>query len=165
VADRQSQSYFELMQARTKHFLAWILAAVVAIAALDIASAKPKRKRAEPSDLPPITRDVDGTPIIMQGFRRTRPPSASENPPPQQNAERPVRVPRGSSTYIPPPMPSPTAGPPAPALVQPPPAPYQPPPINTFSDRVRNCIHSAPLNAGVGNNPSDPQAYIRQCAN
>jgi hypothetical protein len=43
--------------------------------------------------------------------------------------------------------------------------PYKPPPINTFGDRVTNCIHSCPLNAGIGNNPRDQQSYIRQCAN
>jgi hypothetical protein len=43
--------------------------------------------------------------------------------------------------------------------------PYKPPPINTYSDRVTNCIHSFPLNAGIGNNPRDQQSYIRQCAN
>ena len=42
---------------------------------------------------------------------------------------------------------------------------YKPPPINSFGDRVTNCIHSFPLNAGIGNNPRDQQAYIRQCAN
>ena len=152
-----------------KRFLALMLVAAVAIAVTDAASARPKKKRAK-SPVPPIsrtyespiTRDYDGTPIIMQGFRRTRP---TDDQPAQQNADRPVRIPRGSSTYIPPPMPSPAAGPPAPALVQPAPAPYQPPPINSFSDRVRNCIHSAPLNAGIGNNPADTQSYIRQCAN
>jgi hypothetical protein len=36
---------------------------------------------------------------------------------------------------------------------------------STFGDRVTNCIHSAPLNAGVGNNPADTQAYVRHCAN
>jgi hypothetical protein len=40
-----------------------------------------------------------------------------------------------------------------------------PPSRPSFSDRVTNCIHSYPLNAGIGNNPTDQQAYIRQCAN
>jgi len=46
-----------------------------------------------------------------------------------------------------------------------PPGVYNPPPINTYSDRVRNCIHSYPLNAGIGNNPTDQSSYIRQCSN
>ena len=68
--------------------------------------------------------------------------------------------PRGSS-YIPP-----ATLPRTEAIVTPPPpGVYKPPPINTFSDRVRNCIHSYPLNAGIGNNPTDQGAYVRQCAN
>jgi hypothetical protein len=107
-----------------------------------------------------ITRDYDGTPIIMQGFHRTRPGKE-----PADSANRKVRIPRGSSTYIPPPNPSPDAGPPPAVLVQPSVQPYKPPPINTFGDRVTSCIHSFPLQGGVGNNPSDQQMYIRQCAN
>ena len=68
--------------------------------------------------------------------------------------------PRGSS-YIPP-----ATLPRTEAIVtSPAPGVYKPPPINTFSDRVRNCIHSYPLNAGIGNNPTDQSAYVRQCAN
>jgi hypothetical protein len=70
---------------------------------------------------------------------------------------------RGSSTYIPPPNPSPNT-PPA-TVVQPRPGVYTPPRIDSYSDRVTNCIHSYPLNAGIGNNPTDRGAYVRQCAN
>ena len=35
----------------------------------------------------------------------------------------------------------------------------------SFSDRVTNCIHSFPLNAGVGNNPTNQTAYMGQCVN
>jgi hypothetical protein len=98
-----------------------------------------------------VERDAGGTPIIMR----------EEEPP-----KRPRPAPRGSGGYyVPPPVPSPNAGPPAPALLQPPPAPYKPPPIRSFGDRVVDCIHSYPLNAGIGNNPIDHQTYIRQCAN
>lgn len=157
-------------------------AAIVAVGTLDAASARQKKKvRAKPpvtsserwlrESLVPLDRD--GTPIIMQGYRSPRMmrDAAGTQPPAQpeveRRAERPVRIPRGSSTYIPPPDPSPYSSnrPPAAALTQPPPAPYQPPKINTFGDRVTNCIHSYPLNAGIGNNPTDQQTYIRQCAN
>ncbi|MBM3528904.1 MAG: hypothetical protein FJX62_12505 [Alphaproteobacteria bacterium] len=89
-------------------------------------------------------------------------PIRSDTP---RRAERPR--PRGSSTYIPPPVPSPSAAnsPPPPSALAPGPGVYQPPRLNTFGDRVTNCIHSAPLNAGIGNNPADRQAYVRQCAN
>jgi hypothetical protein len=68
--------------------------------------------------------------------------------------------PRGSS-YIPP-----AKLPRTEAIITPPaPGVYKPPPINSFGDRVINCNHSFPLNAGIGNNPTDRSAYVRQCAN
>lgn len=88
---------------------------------------------------------------------------ASERQPndrkPPKKAAKPV--PRGSG-YVP----NMTLPRSEPARVAPPTVDvYRPPPINTYSDRVRNCIHSYPLNAGIGNNPTDQNAYIRQCAN
>jgi hypothetical protein len=157
------------------------LAAVIAAGTLDTAFAAKKkrvyRERAPVSDQEQrkrdfnrdlgIRTDADGTPIIMRGYgshskkARTTVPEAEE---PVLRADRPR--PRGSSTYIPPPVPSPSAGPtPQEILGQQTVQPYKPPPINTYSDRVTNCIHSFPLNAGIGNNPRDQQAYIRQCAN
>jgi hypothetical protein len=128
------------------------------------ASEQEQRKRDFNRDLG-IQYDADGTPIIMQGFgsrtkrARTTVPEAD----PDLRADRPR--PRGSSTYIPPVNPSPNAGPtPQQILNQQTVQPYKPPPITTFSDRVSNCIHSYPLNAGVGNNPRDQQSYIRQCS-
>ena len=134
-----------------------------------VVSDQEQRKRDFDRDLG-IQYDANGTPIIMKGFgtpvkRRASPPSAvPDEEQPKLRADRPR--PRGSSTYIPPVNPSPNAGPtPQQLLNQPAPQVYKPPPINTFSDRVTNCIHSYPLNAGVGNNPRDQQSYIRQCAN
>jgi hypothetical protein len=116
-----------------------------------------------------IKYDEDGVPIIMQGYssrtkRGTSPSAVPDQDQPKLRADRPR--PRGSSTYIPPVNPSPDAGPtPQQLLNQQAVRPYNPPPINTFSDRVGNCIQSYPLNAGIGNNPRDQQSYIRQCAN
>jgi hypothetical protein len=112
---------------------------------------------------PVVTRDYDGTPIIMQGFPERR----RTVPTPPSRADRPVHIPRGSGTYIPPPNPSPNSpnSPPAAVLLQQPPAAVKPAPLNSFSDRVTNCIHSFPLQGGIGNNPSNQQAYVRQCAN
>jgi len=127
-----------------------------------------QRKRDFGRDLG-IQYDADGTPIIMKGFgtpAKRRPVSSAvpDEEQPKLRADRPR--PRGSSTYIPPVNPSPNAGPtPQQILNQPAPQVYKPPPINTYNDRVTNCIHSYPLNAGVGNNPRDQQSYIRQCAN
>jgi hypothetical protein len=116
-----------------------------------------------------IRYDENGVPIIMQGFssrtkRGTSPSAVPDEEQPKRRADRPR--PRGSGAYIPPVNPSPNAGPtPQQILNQQTAQPYKPPPINTFSDRVGNCIHSFPLNAGIGNNPRDQQSYIRQCAN
>src|SRR6185295_11323316 len=107
----------------------------------------------------------NGTPVIMKDYHPPR--LTTEEAQPEQRADRPIRIPRGSSTYIPPPNPSPysRSSLPAAALTQPAPAPYQPPPINTFSDRVTGAIHAYPLEKGIGNNPIDQQQFIRQRAN
>ena len=163
------------MQSPKTKCLTVALAAIMVLGALDAASARQKKKyRAAkpavskvdrvPGTLVPL--DVDGTPIIMQGYsspRRLRDGTAQ----PAERADRPVKIPRGSGTYIPPPDPSPYArnSPPAAALTQPAPQPYNPPPITTFGDRVNNAIHAYPLERGLGNNPSDQQQFIRQRAN
>jgi hypothetical protein len=138
------------------------MAAVLALGTFDAAFAR-KKHRAKRPPAPVITRDYDGTPIIMKGFRRPPPPKEDDQP--AQRVERPRKGPRGSGTYIPPPDPSPYVTRPTTVLPAPPTQVYTPPPINTYSDRVTNCIHSFPLNRGLGNNPTDQQSYIRQCAN
>jgi hypothetical protein len=142
------------------------LAVAVCAWAADHALARSKKTRVEPSVVPSIMLDKDegGTPIIMQGLERPKRPVADEDHP-NKRAERLSKIPQGSSTYVPPPVPSPRGGPPSPVLLQPPPAPYNPPPINSFSDRVTQCLHSFPLNAGLGNNPTNRDAYVRSCAN
>jgi hypothetical protein len=142
------------MRLRLSIILAVALVPALALGASDDALARKKRQK--PTAEPGITRDYDGTPMIMREEGGTRKGA-------EKRGDRPVRIPRGSSTYIPPPVPSPSAVPPAP-LTQPP-GVYRPPPIQSFGDRVTNCIHSYPLNAGIGNNPTDRQMYIRQCAN
>ncbi len=165
-------SYIKRMRASLTKALVLAVAAVLALGAFDDASAA-RKKRQLRADAPLVERDYDGTPIIMKGFRRPPAVSIMKDEPgtgrvtdaPRGKAVR-RHVPRGSGSYIPPPNPSPSSSslPPT-ALTRVPPA--SPPPIQTrtFNDRVINCIHSAPLNAGVGNNPSDRQAYIRQCSN
>ena len=168
------------MQASIK-ILTLAVAALMALATLDSASARKKKARANPQatasenwlrhvpgQLVPVDRD--GTPIIMQGYRSPsmmrRDKGPKELQEPMQRADRPIQIPRGSSTYIPPPNPSPysSSNPPA-ALTQPAPAPYQPAPITTFSDKVNNAIHAYPLERGIGNNPTDQQMFIRQRVN
>ena len=167
-----------MMQAPTR-ILTLALAAVMVLGTLDSASARKKKVRAKPQptasenwlrhvpgQLVPVDRD--GTPIIMQGYRSPAMiRDGKEAKEPVQRADRPVRIPRGSSSYIPPPSPSPYSSnsPPAAALTQPAPAPYQPPKLNTFSDRVNDAIHAYPLEKGIGNNPIDQQMFIRQRVN
>jgi hypothetical protein len=162
------------MQASKTKILTLAIAAVLALSTFDAASARQKKKQrvrpaatsthTVPGTLVPIDRD--GTPIIMQGYRS---PSMmrDDGELPRQRADRPVKIPRGSSTYIPPPNPSPYSGnsSPAAALTQPAPQPYNPPPITTFSDRVNSAIQAYPLQKGIGNNPMDQQEFIRQRLN
>jgi hypothetical protein len=147
-----------------------ILAAVLMLGAIDAAAARHKKHSVRQQDSSGfwsglVPTDRDGNPIIIQGYRPSK--AKRDEAPRRQRADRPVRIPRGSSTYITPVNPSPNSpnSPPAAALTRPVPQPVQPPPVNTYGDRVTNCIHSYPLNAGVGNNPRDQQSYVRQCAN
>jgi hypothetical protein len=174
------------MQAPLPNLLTFALAAVLTVGTLDTASARHRTKHrakpqatsserwlrtAEPDHLVPIDRD--GTPIIMKGYRSPammRDDKAGKlelEPKPARRADRPIKIPRGSSTYIPPPDPSPYSknSPPAAALTRPTVQPYNPPPITTFSDRVNNAIQAYPLEKGVGNNPIDQQQFIRQRLN
>ena len=153
------------MNAPLTKLLAVAVAGAVALAAADGALARSKKARAKPEAASTVLQDYDGTPIIMQGLERPKKQRAPEESKPSGRVERPRKVPRGSGGYIPPPVPSPSAGSPPAALMQPPPAPNRPPPIKSFGDRVTDCIHSYPLNRGIGNNPTDQQMYIRQCAN
>jgi hypothetical protein len=108
---------------------------------------------------PAITQYEHGTPVIMQGLEWPKAPARIDDP--QERAERRRTLPRGSCAYLPP-VPSPS--PPSLVPVRPL-APYTPPPINSFSDRLRQCNLSFPLNAGLGNNPGTRDAYVRYCAN
>jgi hypothetical protein len=160
------------MSTSLSRLLTILLVAVLAIATFDAAAAR-NRKPAK-KEAPSIVRDLDGTPIIMRGYRapRMRNNNAGdviEKETQPGRAQLPRTVRRGSSSFvgIPPVNPSPNSpnSPPAAALIKPAPAPYRPPSITTYGDRVTNCIHSFPLNAGIGNNPTNQQSYVRQCAN
>src|SRR4051812_9365440 len=120
------------MQPLKTKILTLALAALMVLGTLDAASARKKKVRANPQptasengpryvpgQLVPVDRD--GTPIIMQGYRSPAKTRDKEFKEPMQRADRPVKIPRGSSTYIPPPSPSPYSvnSPPAAALTQP----------------------------------------------
>ena len=139
------------------------LAALLVFAHVDTSLAR--SRKAGTDDALGIQRDSNGVPIIMKGYRSDRPDGTrADTPRSGKDVSKSVRIPRGSSTYIPPPVPSPTAsraGATAGQAVQ----PYNPPQITTYGDRVNNAIHSYPLNKGLGNNPTDMQTYIRQNSN
>ena len=144
-------------------------AAILVVATLDAAAARHRKHpvrtgSAEAAFWSELVPMENGVPVIMKGYH---PPGLTPEAQPRQRADRPVRIPRGGRTYIPPPNPSPYSSnsPPAAALTQPAPAPYRPPPITTFSDRVNSAIQAYPLQKGIGNNPTNQQEFIRQRLN
>jgi hypothetical protein len=158
------------MSPKAARTLTLVLALALAVVATESASARTKKRVQHPVP-PSLMLDSGGTPIIMQGLE---PPERTVRQKQERSvrqkdvtwhAERPRTIPRGSSGYVPPPVPSPAGGPPSPAMTQRPLSAYQPPPINSFSDRVTQCNHSFTFNAGIGNNPVGRDAYVATCAN
>lgn len=150
------------MQPQRKILLTATLAAALILPLTDAGMAR--SKKSSPGDDLGIRTDAYGVPIIMKGYRSDRAATQRSGPADRKQASRPARIPRGSSTYIPPPVPSPSGsrvGVTTGQAVQ----PYNPPPITTFGDRVNSAIQSYPLNKGLGNNPTDMQMYIRQNSN
>jgi hypothetical protein len=129
--------------------------AVLAIGRADTALAQHRH------GVPNIMVDVDehGTPVIMKdSHARPKKPEAEDRQ--RKQAERPRRIPRGSSAYVEP-IPLPRTGRDSGIAALPPVAPYIPPPINNPSARIDQLNHSFPLNRGLGLNPTDRDAYIR----
>jgi hypothetical protein len=138
--------------------------AVLVLGAATTASARPKKQSAEHTAT--TTTNCHGTPLIMQGMDcPTRPVRAAEQEQEQQQqqeqatkrAERPRLTARGSSgAYIAPLQRTPSLSLPHPSA-----APYIPPPLNNPSAQINQLNHSFPLNGGLGNNPTNRDAYIR----
>ena len=128
-----------------------IVIALVATAAVASTSADARHRRtAQHTTSTGLPVDSSGTPIIMEGYQAD-----------QGRVHGRVAAP----VVVPPPH---TGLPDLPArqLLQPPPPPVAAAPSKpSFSDKVTNCIHSYPLNAGVGNNPAERNAYMGQCVN
>jgi hypothetical protein len=133
-----------------------IALAVLVLGTAATASARPKKQSAERTLT--STTMCDGTPIIMQGMDCSRRLARGE----QQEqaivrAERPRLTARGSSgRYIAPSLRAPSL-----TLSQPSSGPYIPPPVNNPSERINQLNQSFPLNGGLGNNPTNRDAYIR----
>jgi hypothetical protein len=138
--------------------------AVVVLGAAATASARPKKHRAERAAT--ATTRCDGTPIIMQGMDCARRPAREqvqeheqeqEQEQPTQRPERPRVTARGSGgPYI-----APVQRTPSLTLTQPSTGPYIPPPISNPSAQINQLNQSFPLNGGLGNNPTNRDAYIR----
>ena len=138
--------------------------AVLVLGAATTASARPKKQSAEHTAT--TTTNCHGTPLIMQGMDcPTHPVRAAEQEQQQEQeqeqatkrAERPRVTARGSSgAYI-----APLLGTPSLSLPQPSAAPYIPPPVNNPSAQINQLNQSFPLNGGLGNNPTNRDAYIR----
>ncbi len=96
----------------------------------------------------------------MQGLERPR-SAAEAKRRSTKEPKRYVKIPHGSPGFIPPnssmgPLPrTPLLGQ-APAV-----APYNPPPIDNPSARISDYNQSFQFNRGLGNNPTDRDAYIR----
>jgi len=124
------------------------------------ASARSKNHSLEPSSVASIMKDETGTPVIMQGLERPK-RAIRDRHHAKKDAQRPANISRGSATFIPP-VSSIGGLPRTPLLVQPPAvAPYNPPPISNPSERVMQSNQSFPLNAGLGNNPTNRDGYVR----
>jgi hypothetical protein len=130
--------------------------AVLVVGTAATASARPKKQSAQRTTASATM--CDGTPIIMQGMECSRRPARGEQQEqPAQRAERPRLNARGSSgAYIAPALRAPSL-----TLSQPSSGPYIPPPVNNPSERINQLNQSFPLNGGLGNNPTNRDAYIR----
>lgn len=133
-----------------------IALAVLVLGAAATASARSKKQSAERASTPSTM--CDGTPIIMQGMDCPRRPARGAQPEQAtERAERPRVTRRGSGgPYV-----APLQRPPSLTLTQPSAGPYIPPPIDNPSARINQLNQSFPLDRGLGNNPTDRDAYIR----
>src|SRR2546423_11512381 len=122
------------MRPRPSKILALSLALLFVLGAAD-ALARQKKPRIKRDVGQTITRDYDGTPIIMRGLKINPAPGAGRDVEPPKRSVDPMRVyPRSNSSYVPPPVPSPSGGPPAPSALPQGPGVYKPPPIPSFID-------------------------------
>jgi hypothetical protein len=143
------------MSAPSSRMLA-LAVAVLVVGTAATASARPKKQSAESTST--VTTMCYGTPIIMQGVDCPARSARSEEPEPvSQRGPRSRLSARGSSGgYVAPPQRTPSLTP-----IQPSTGPYIPPPVANPSAQINQLNQSFPLNRGLGNNPTDRDAYIR----
>ena len=134
--------------------------AVLVLGAATSASARPKKHIQRAERTATTTTNCYGTPIIMQGMdcpRRTARGEDQEQEQVTKRVERPRVNRRGSSGAYNPALLSPPSLP----LSQPSAGVYIPPPVANPSAQINQLNHSFPLNGGLGNNPTNRDAYIR----
>jgi hypothetical protein len=139
-----------------------LVAAVLVVGTAATASARPKKHNvARQATKQSVERQTTsttncyGTPIIMAGMGCPKRVARGEEQ--TQRGDRPRRRARGSGgPYIP-------AYQPTPSLPQSQPSVgvYIPPPVSNPSAQVNQLNQSFPFNAGLGNNPTNRDAYIR----
>jgi hypothetical protein len=132
--------------------------AVLVLGAATSASARPKKHIQRAEGTATTTTNCYGTPIIMQGMDCPRRSARGEEQEQvTKRAERPRVTRRGSSGAYNPALLSPPSLP----LSQPSAGVYIPPPVANPSAQINQLNHSFPLNGGLGNNPTNRDAYIR----
>jgi hypothetical protein len=144
------------MSAQSSRIVMLILAVLV-FGATATASARPKKHNSERTTTS-STMCADGTPIIMQGLEcPRRAVRGDEQEQPTERTERPRITTRGSGgPYVAAPLRTPSL-----PLTQPATAPYIPPPVSNPSEQLHQLNQSFPFNAGLGNSPTNRDAYIR----
>ena len=165
---RQEVLIYTVMSMPLSRMLAVALAVLIVGTAAS-ASARPKKHSVKQSveRTSTVITSCDGTPIIMQGLECKKRPIRSEeqatkSPPGEEEqankpAPRPRVTRRGSGgVYAPAYLSPPTLG-----LQQPSAAPYIPPAVSNPSAQINQLNQSFPLNGGLGNNPTNRDAFIR----
>jgi hypothetical protein len=135
------------------------VATVLVVGTAATASARPKKHsvvRHNAENQATSTTNCYGTPIIMQGMGCPKRVARGEEQEPTQRGDRPRRRVRGSGgPYIPALQPTPSL------LSQPSVGVYIPPPVSNPSERINQLNQSFPFNAGLGNNPTNRDSFIR----
>ena len=153
VAGAKGGAYYNRMSLLLSRIAAFAVA-VVLVGTAATASARPKKPSPEPASTAIMT--CDGTPIIMQGLDCKKRPAGGEEQTTKRTARRPGTARGSGSVYAPAPLSPPSLG-----LPQQSAAPYIPPPVSNPSAQINQLNHSFPLDRGLGNNPTDRDAYIR----
>jgi hypothetical protein len=136
------------------------VAAVFVVATATTTSARPKKRIVERHNVEQqatSTSNCYGTPIIMQGMGCPKRVVRGEEQEPTQRGDRPRRRVRGSGgPYNPAYQPTPSLPMPQAST-----GVYIPPPVSNPSAQINQLNQSFPFNAGLGNNPTNRDAYIR----